>query len=128
MTLDLACGVHNLPLDQCPCPKGDGAWLGYRALWVAERRKAAQLSAPAVLPEEPVAPPEERPRVVLGEEYIDLFEQLDIDDFDLVMRALEGVVEQSASLALDDPDDRAVLIARLRKSVGCVVEREELRL
>lgn len=130
MTLDLGCAVHGMPLDQCPCPRGDAAWLRYRALWIAARREVERLSAAAAAPElAPEVPAlEEHPPVVLGEEYVDLFKELDIDSFDLVMRAIEGVVKQSAGLALDDACDRDVLIARLRKSVGCVVEPEEMRL
>lgn len=77
--------------------------------------------------EEPFVP-QAAPDVVLGEEYIDLPRMIDIDDFDMVVRAVEGVVEQSSSLALDNAEDRKVLIARVLKSLGCVVDEPELRL
>ncbi len=40
------CGVHRELLETCPCPKGEDAWLEYRALWVAARRHQAQPTQP----------------------------------------------------------------------------------
>jgi len=59
---------------------------------------------------------------------IDLSEILAFHDFDVVMKALHDTVAQSESLALDDPADRAVLVARLAVALGAVVEEADLRL
>lgn len=59
---------------------------------------------------------------------IDLSEILAFHDFDVVMKVLHDVVAQSESLALDDPADRAVLVARLATALGAVVDVADLRL
>ena len=59
------------------------------------------------------------PPVILGEEYIDLSSLLGIDEFDLVMRAVEGVMKQSP---IQCNHCRDVIIARLQKALGAVVE------
>ncbi len=67
-------------------------------------------------------------RFALGEEVVDLPRMIHIDDFDLVIRAVEAVVEQSQSLALDDRADRRALVARLQKALGAVVDPADLGL
>ncbi len=52
--------------------------------------------------------------------YIDLCDALDPDQFDLVIRAIDGVVQGSASLALDSAEDRAELIDRLGVALGAI--------
>lgn len=70
----------------------------------------------------------DKPKVRLGREYIDLTKHIPIDDFDRVVRAVQGVVDQSESLSLDSAEDREVLKNRLLKSLGCVVPRGSMRL
>jgi len=70
----------------------------------------------------------DKPKVRLGREYIDLTDHLGVDDFDRVVRAVDGVIEQSQSLALDNAEDRKVLVNRVLKSLGCVVPRGSMRL
>jgi hypothetical protein len=53
-------------------------------------------------------------------EYVDLTDHVHIDVFDMVMRAIESVVESSESLSMDSASDRAALIRRLQVAVGAV--------
>lgn len=48
----------------------------------------------------------------------DLAYLLDPDNFDLTLTALERVVQESESLSLDSPEDRATLVSRLHAAVG----------
>jgi hypothetical protein len=70
----------------------------------------------------------EKRKVRLGREHIDLTIHLHIDEFNQVVRAVHGVVDQSESLSLDNAEDREVLKNRLLKSLGCVVPRGSMRL
>lgn len=43
--LSIDCTVHSQPIESCPCPKGPGAWLEYRRLWVEERQRVKDAHA-----------------------------------------------------------------------------------